>query len=108
MASGFVAAGYYAWRREGRGDLLLRNFAVALALHATWNAIAGGLLLFAVRLSELAQPPALEALLLLALLLGLTALGLLLWLGLENLARFATRQARPGPPTQEEAPAAGG
>ena len=108
VASGFVAAGYYAWRREGRGDLLLRNFAVALALHATWNAIAGGLLLFAVRLSELAQPPALEALLLLALLLGLMALGLLLWFALENLARFATRQARPGPPTQEEAPAAGG
>ena len=108
VASGLVAVGFYAWRREGSGDRLLRNFALALALHATWNAIAGGLLLFAVRLSGLAQPPALAALLLLALLLGLMALGLLLWLGLENLGRFATRQARPGPPNQEEAPPAGG
>ncbi len=108
VASGLVAVGFYAWRYEGRGDRLLRNFAVAFGLHALWNAIAGGLLLFAVRLSGLAQPSALAALLLLALLLGLIALGLLLWLGLENLARFATRGARDVLPAQEEAPTAGG
>lgn len=102
VASGFVAAGFYAWRRDGRGGLLLRNFAVAFGLHALWNAIGGGLLLSAVRLSGIAPPPALEALLLLALFLGLMALGLLLWLGLENLACFATRQAWPAPPPTPE------